>query len=125
MAQHSTIVGGSTAKRVINCPGSVALVQQMPPQPSSVHADTGTLLHNTIASILETGKPPHEFLGATYNAIELTEDLLERKLLPALAALDEIRYSGWMITEQYRPPGLEDAAWLAQLSAKLDAVIAS
>ena len=42
-----------------------------------------------------------------------------------LAALDEIRYSGWMITEQYRPPGLEDAAWLAQLSAKLDAVIAS
>lgn len=90
MAAHSNVVGGSTAKRVLACPGSVALVQQMPPQPSSVHADTGTLLHNTIASILETGKPPHEFLGATYNAIELTEDLLERKLLPALAALDEI-----------------------------------
>jgi hypothetical protein len=90
LAAHSNVVGGSTAKRVMACPGSVALVQQMPPQPSSVHADTGTLLHNTIASILETGKPPHEFLGATYNAIELTEDLLERKLLPALAALDEI-----------------------------------
>jgi hexulose-6-phosphate isomerase len=42
-----------------------------------------------------------------------------------LAALDEVGYAGWMITEQYRPPGLEDAAWLAQLSAKLDAVIAS
>lgn len=90
MAAHSNVVGGSTAKRVLACPGSVALVQQMPPQPSSVHADTGTLLHNTIASILETGKPPQEFLGATYNGIELTEDLLERKLLPALAALDEI-----------------------------------
>ena len=90
MAAHSNVVGGSTAKRVMACPGSVALVQQMPPQPSSVHADTGTLLHNTIASILETGKPPQEFLGATYNGIELTEDLLERKLLPALAALDEI-----------------------------------
>ena len=90
LAAHSNVVGGSTAKRVMACPGSVALVQKMPPQPSSVHADTGTLLHNTIASILETGKPPHEFLGATYNAIELTEDLLERKLLPALAALDEI-----------------------------------
>ena len=76
MAAHSNVVGGSTAKRVLACPGSVALVQKMPPQPSSVHADTGTLLHNTIASILETGKPPHEFLGATYNAIELTEDLL-------------------------------------------------
>jgi hypothetical protein len=90
LAAHSNVVGGSTAKRVMACPGSVALVQKMPPQPSSVHADTGTLLHNTIASILETGKPPHEFLGATYNAIELTDDLLERKLLPALAALDEI-----------------------------------
>ena len=90
MAAHSNVVGGSTAKRVLACPGSVALVQQMPPQPASVHADTGTLLHNTIASILETGKPPQEFLGATYNGIELTEDLLERKLLPALAALDEI-----------------------------------
>jgi len=90
LAAHSNVVGGSTAKRVLACPGSVALVRTMPPQPSSVHADTGTLLHNTIATILETGKPPHEFLGATYNAIELTDDLMERKLLPALAALDEI-----------------------------------
>jgi len=29
-------------------------------------------------------------LGVVYNGIELTEDLMERKLLPALAALDEI-----------------------------------
>jgi len=50
---HSNIVGGSTAKRVINCPGSVALVQKMPKQPSSPHADRGTLLHNTIAEVLE------------------------------------------------------------------------
>ena len=28
MAAHSNVVGGSTAKRVINCPGSVALVRQ-------------------------------------------------------------------------------------------------
>jgi hypothetical protein len=35
MAAHSNIVGGSTAKRVIACPGSVKLVQQMPPRPSS------------------------------------------------------------------------------------------
>ena len=90
MAAHSNVVGGSTAKRVINCPGSVALVQKMPPQPPSVHADTGTLLHNTIATILEGDKSPEEFLGATYNGIELTEDLMERKLLPALMALDEI-----------------------------------
>ena len=90
MAQHSNIVGGSTAKRVIACPGSVALVQQVPPKPSSSYADEGTLLHHVIAAVLETGKPPEEFLGTFYNGIELTEDRLERKLLPALAALDEI-----------------------------------
>lgn len=90
MAAHSNIVGGSTAKRVINCPGSVALVQKMPPKPSSKYADEGTLLHHVIAAVLETDKAPEEFLGTVYNGIELTEDLMERKLLPALAALDEI-----------------------------------
>lgn len=94
MAAHSNIVGGSTAKRVINCPGSVALVQQMPPKPSSSYADEGTLLHNTIAAILETNKEPKDFLGTFYNGVELTEERLERKLLPALAALDEIDPEG-------------------------------
>jgi len=96
MAAHSNIVGGSTAKRVINCPGSVALVQQAPPKPSSSYADEGTLLHNTIAAILETGKKPEDFLGTFYNGVELTEERLERKLLPALAALDEIDPDGLM-----------------------------
>lgn len=94
MAAHSNIVGGSTAKRVINCPGSVALVQQVPPKPSSSYADEGTLLHNTIAAILETNKEPKDFLGTFYNGVELTEERLERKLLPALAALDEIDPEG-------------------------------
>ncbi len=89
--QHSKIVGGSTAKRVINCPGSVALVQQMPPQPSSKYADEGTLLHNVIAQILDSDTAvPEDFLGERVGEQELTQDLIEEKLLPALAALDEI-----------------------------------
>lgn len=90
MALHSNIVGGSTAKRVINCPGSVALVQKMPPKPSSKYADEGTLLHHAIAAILETDKPPEDFVGTFYNGVELTQARLEDKLLPALAALDTI-----------------------------------
>ena len=84
---HSNIVGGSTAKRVINCPGSVALVQKMPKQPSSPHADRGTLLHNTIAEVLE-GRD--YIIGSKYEEQVLTQDLVEEKLLPALAALDQI-----------------------------------
>jgi hypothetical protein len=109
MAQHSNIVGGSTAKRVIACPGSVALVQQVPPKPSSSYADEGTLLHHVIAAVLETGKPPEEFLGTVYNGIELTEDRLERKLLPALAALDEIDPDKTMEYDVEKVVGFGDA----------------
>jgi len=88
--QHSNIVGGSTAKRVINCPGSVALVQKMPPQPSNKYADEGTLLHNVIADIVMTDNPPEHYLGTKYQDQVLTQELIENKLVPALAALDEI-----------------------------------
>jgi hypothetical protein len=88
--QHSNIVGGSTAKRVINCPGSVALVQKMPPKPSSKYADEGTLLHDTIAEHLATLKPLESFIGKKYEDQVLTQDLIDDKLVPALAALDEI-----------------------------------
>ena len=88
--QHSTIVGGSTAKRVMNCPGSVALVAKMPPQPSSSYADEGTLLHDTIAQILDKGTDPSEYLGTVYNGVELTQELIDTKLTPALELLNEI-----------------------------------
>ncbi|RPJ30465.1 MAG: DUF2800 domain-containing protein [Verrucomicrobiaceae bacterium] len=88
--QHSKVVGGSTAKRVMACPGSVALVNKMPPQLSSKYADEGTLLHNVIADILDKSLPVDSFLGMKYQDIELTQELIDDKLLPALAALDEI-----------------------------------
>lgn len=41
-----------------------------------------------------------------------------------MAALDGIGYNGWMLVEQSRPPGLDDAAWLAGLVAKMDEILA-
>jgi len=90
MMDHSKIVGGSTAKRVMNCPGSVALVQKMPPQPSNKYADEGTLLHNVIAEVVMSDKHPETWLGTKYNEQVLTLDLIDNKLVPALAALDVI-----------------------------------
>jgi hypothetical protein len=109
MAQHSNIVGGSTAKRVIACPGSVALVQQVPPKPSSSYADEGTLLHTVISTILETNRRPETFIGLMYNGIELTEDRLKRKLLPALAALNEIDPDGQLEYAVEQVVGFGDA----------------
>lgn len=87
---HSKVVGGSTAKRVINCPGSVALCAQMPEKPSSKYADEGTLLHNIISEVLDGNKAPIEFLGTKYNDITFTKELLEDKLFPALDLLDQV-----------------------------------
>ena len=88
--EHSNVVGGSTAKRVINCPASVKLVQKMPPKPSSEHADRGTLLHNVIAELLEFDKKPEQCIGAQYKDQVLTQELLDEKIIPALEALDEV-----------------------------------
>lgn len=90
MADHSDIVGGSTAKRVIACPGSVKLCQTMPPKPSSRYADEGTLCHNIMNAVLMDDRKPEDFLGDTLGDITVTEELLETKVRPALRALDEI-----------------------------------
>jgi hypothetical protein len=90
LAKHSNVVGGSTAKRVIGCPGSVALCAKMPPKPSSKYADEGTLLHNVMDLILTTNQTPESFAGMEYEGIKLTQELIDEKVYPALRALDDI-----------------------------------
>jgi len=85
---HSTIVGGSTAKRVINCPASIDLVAKMPKLPSSKFADEGTLLHDAISQILDCKTT--DVIGMIHEGITLTQELYDDKIAVALAALDEI-----------------------------------
>ena len=96
--QHSNIVGGSSAKRVMNCPGSVALVQQMPPQASSSYAEEGTALHNAIS----------DFLGKDGGTFSVSPELIEDKLLPALALLDEVDPNKEMLYEVETRVGFAD-----------------
>ena len=86
--QHSTIVGGSTVKRVIACPASIELVAKMPPKPSSKYADEGTLLHGAISQILDCKAT--DVVGMVYEGITLTQELYDDKIAVALSALDEI-----------------------------------
>jgi hypothetical protein len=104
--QHSNIVGGSTAKRVISCPGSVKLVQKMPPQPSSVHADRGTMLHDVISRILlDQGVVIGQF---KHKDQLLTQELYDEKIVTALAALDEIDPHGDLVYEVETRVGFGD-----------------
>ena len=57
---HSTIVGGSSAERVINCPGSVKLAQQMPPQIETDDMREGTRRHDLISKIMDNKVRPAE-----------------------------------------------------------------
>jgi hypothetical protein len=91
--QHSNIVGGSTAKRVIACPASVKLVQQIPSKDiPNEHADRGTLLHNVIADVLEFNEAPEKYIGTKYNDQVLTEELIHEKLNFALEAFKEVGF---------------------------------
>ena len=105
---HSNIVGGSSAKRVMACPGSVALVQKMPPKPSNSHADQGTLLHDIISEVLEKDLAPESFLGRKYEGEVFTQDLLDDKLLPALALLDQVDPDHTMLYEVETRVGFAD-----------------
>jgi hypothetical protein len=87
---HSSIVGGSTAKRVMACPGSVGLVAKMPPQPSTSYANEGTLLHECAAMLLQQDLRPGDLLGTQINGVTLTDDLIDDKLLVAFELLNTI-----------------------------------
>ena len=87
---HSSIVGGSTAKRVISCPASVALCAKMPPRPETEHSARGTLLHDVMAELLEYDKTPEQMIGAEYKGQVLTQELIDEKVIPALTLLDEV-----------------------------------
>jgi len=87
---HSSIVGGSSASRVIQCPGSVNLCAKAPPKPSSSYADEGTLLHGVMDEIMGSGKKPEALLGVRYEEATLTQALLDEKIYPTLALIDEL-----------------------------------
>lgn len=86
---HSNIVGGSTAKRVLACPGSVVLCQKMPPQPSSKFAEEGTMLHGIIERIANNDDVLDDFP-------DLTDEQRE-KIAFAVESLDVIDPAGEMI----------------------------
>lgn len=85
--------GGSTAKRTLNCPGWNALANTIPRvYKSSVHADRGTMLH-TCCEILENDGIEYEdllTLKVSYAGIEITQDLIDEKVIPAMEALEDL-----------------------------------
>ncbi len=106
MSAHSNVVGGSSAERVLNCPGSVALVNTMPPTPSSTFADEGSMLHEVMERLF---KEEDVQVGFTAFDNVLTEDLWDEMIAPALDMYDQLYDMDYYVEQKMAFPGITDA----------------
>jgi hypothetical protein len=95
---HSSVVGGSTAKLRRLCNAS-RIEEKKVPRETSIYADTGTALHHVMETALTENlsnkKVLAQFSGAVLRIddmehdVTITPELLNDKVLPALAWFDE------------------------------------
>jgi len=92
--KHSSIVGGSSAARVLACPGSVRLNQSLNlPDVESPYAAEGTALHNAVEHALYEGLAPDdladELLGKEFYGHKLNAEQV-RTVASALRSFDAL-----------------------------------
>ena len=68
MERRHAKLGGSSAERWMNCPGSVALSAGIAEEPPGEHASRGTAAHDLLETCLTLGCAPEEFRGETIEA---------------------------------------------------------
>jgi len=91
MSEHARY-GGSTYTRTLKCPPWAKFCVRLPESESSEFADRGTLLHIAMDRIYreDADFESRSLIGSTYKDETLTEDLYDEKIVPAIAALEEI-----------------------------------
>ena len=135
MSRHSNIVGGSTADRLLNCPGSFQLLQRIPDQAEmpSEYADYGSAMHAVMDSLMAMyadGFPPsvtmmledaETMLGSTFYDRVLEQHHLDDSIFPAIDTLYELmkEYGGGFHVAanelQVKFPGIPGAFGTADL----------
>jgi hypothetical protein len=114
MAQHSNVMGGSTASRRIHCPGSY-LAEKDHPNVESEYAIRGSMLHSAMELLL-TADPEtmddtedlfEQLIGQELgygDEYEITKELVDTKLRPAWEAwcevMDEYDLDDWFIEQR-------------------------
>lgn len=127
-SRHSSIVGGSSAARVLNCPGSTALLAKLPKVTNrdSSYSIEGTALH-TCMELLITEKATLATLPPTVAekgaVVEITETLIHDALLPAMVYWDKFlnKVDYWQLETEVHFPGIEDAFGTADVIGRDEA----
>ena len=111
---HSHVMGGSTAERRINCPGSLAAEKAVPDEAPSEFAERGSMLHAAMELLL-TADPQNrrelkqmldQLIGQNmgFDGHEITPELVNEKIRPAWEAWSELRVEwdldDWFIEQQ-------------------------
>lgn len=120
MSKHSHVMGGSTAERRINCPGSLELEKAVPDPESSEFAERGSMLHAAMELLLvadpsnrDAPKMMQELIGQNlgFDGHEITEELVNEKIMPA--------WDAWVkLSNDYE---LED--WFIEQRVSLEVVV--
>jgi hypothetical protein len=92
--EHSRLVGGSTAKRRLNCPGSYRLEATLPDGPSSQYADEGTALHKIMSEIVLNGWTVDDLkakvAGRMVDGFMMNTERMNDCIIPCTRFLDQI-----------------------------------
>lgn len=92
MPQHSTLMGGSIAKRRMMCPGSHSLEAAAPNPPESPYAADGTMKHLAMERLMDDATlTPDALVGETLNGLTVTQEVVDDALIPALDAFHRLQ----------------------------------
>ena len=128
---HSHVMGGSSAAKRVNCPASLTLedAADLPEGPPSEFAERGSMLHAAMELMLafdpqnsaELETACNDLLGQSfdfdkhYPDMEITQELIDTKVLPAWNTWVEIRdeydFDDWMIEQQVNLEVIIDGAF--------------
>jgi hypothetical protein len=116
---HSTVVGGSSAGRVLQCPGSVQLCAQYPNIESEFAAE-GTALHMAMDMIMSgIAKTDTDVIGLTFNGYTIDEEMFNEAVRPVLDHWDDLDKSlggiDFFSEQRVVFPGIDNAFGTADL----------
>ena len=117
--QHSGIMGGSTAKQRINCPGSYAIEAAIPDGPESEYATQGSVYHAAMELMLAQLDPDDDDYEERYRKVladlegndlgfgdewAITQDGIRDKVMPAwhafIQVLSEYNLVDWFVEQR-------------------------